>query len=191
MKCLRAEEHGHCRVCMSRLRELETEKVNRISDEDERRDRKNKLDPMLSEGFQNAARLSTRAMWRKNAPRHNDLLIMPRAAAHRVKTLTMKLEINGSVREVDADPDMPLLWALRDVAGLTGTKFGCGMAQCGACTVHLDGNPVRACVTPVSAVGTRKITTIEGISRTIRIQCNAHGSRPMSLNAGTANRVRS
>jgi aerobic-type carbon monoxide dehydrogenase small subunit (CoxS/CutS family) len=76
----------------------------------------------------------------------------------------MKLEINGKVREVDAPPDMPLLWVLRDIVGLTGTKFGCGMAQCGACTVHLDGKPVRACVTPVSSVGPRKVTTIEGIS---------------------------
>ena len=76
----------------------------------------------------------------------------------------MKLDINGSVRDVAAPPDMPLLWVLRDLAGLPGTKFGCGMAQCGACTVHLDGHPVRACVTPVSAVGARKITTIEGLS---------------------------
>ena len=76
----------------------------------------------------------------------------------------MKLDINGSVREVDAPPDMPLLWVLRDVAMLPGTKFGCGMAQCGACTVHIDGNPVRSCVTPVSSVGSRKITTIEGLS---------------------------
>jgi aerobic-type carbon monoxide dehydrogenase small subunit (CoxS/CutS family) len=77
----------------------------------------------------------------------------------------MKLDINGSVREVDAPPDMPLLWVLRDLVGLTGTKYGCGMAQCGACTVHLDGKPVRACVTPVSSVGTRKVTTIEGLSK--------------------------
>jgi isoquinoline 1-oxidoreductase subunit alpha len=77
----------------------------------------------------------------------------------------MKLEINGTVRDVDAPPDMPLLWVLRDLVGLTGTKYGCGMAQCGACTVHLDGKPVRACVTPVSAVGARKITTIEGLSK--------------------------
>ena len=76
----------------------------------------------------------------------------------------MKLDINGTVREVDAPADMPLLWALRDVVGLVGTKFGCGMAQCGACTVHLDGKPVRACVTPLSSVGARKVTTIEGIS---------------------------
>jgi aerobic-type carbon monoxide dehydrogenase small subunit (CoxS/CutS family) len=76
----------------------------------------------------------------------------------------MKLEINGKVREVDAPPDMPLLWVLRDIVGLPGTKYGCGMAQCGACTVHLDGKPVRACVTPVSSVGARKVTTIEGLS---------------------------
>lgn len=77
----------------------------------------------------------------------------------------MKLEVNGAVREVDdASGDMPLLWVLRDLLALHGTKFGCGMAQCGACTVHLDGNPVRACVTPVSSVGTRKVTTIEGLS---------------------------
>jgi isoquinoline 1-oxidoreductase alpha subunit len=76
----------------------------------------------------------------------------------------MKLHVNGVEHEVDAPPDMPLLWVLRDLMGLTGTKFGCGIAQCGACTVHLDGAPLRACVTPVSAVGERKITTIEGLS---------------------------
>ena len=76
----------------------------------------------------------------------------------------MKLDINGATHDVDATPDMPLLWVIRDLVGLTGTKFGCGMAQCGACTVHLDGKPVRACVTPVSSVGSRKVTTIEGLS---------------------------
>ncbi|HET9035663.1 MAG TPA: (2Fe-2S)-binding protein [Myxococcaceae bacterium] len=76
----------------------------------------------------------------------------------------MKLVVNGREREVDAPPDMPLLWVLRDVLGYTGTKFGCGMAQCGACTIHIDGKAVRACVTPVSAVGTRSVTTIEGLS---------------------------
>jgi isoquinoline 1-oxidoreductase alpha subunit len=76
----------------------------------------------------------------------------------------MKLNVNGTAREVDAPEDMPLLWVLRDVLGLTGTKFGCGMAQCGACTVHLEGKAVRSCVTPVSAVGNRMITTIEGLS---------------------------
>jgi isoquinoline 1-oxidoreductase alpha subunit len=77
----------------------------------------------------------------------------------------MKLHVNGVDQEVDADGEMPLLWALRDVLHLNGTKFGCGMAQCGACTVHLDGKPVRACVTPVSSVGARAITTIEGIGK--------------------------
>ena len=64
----------------------------------------------------------------------------------------MKLHVNGSEREVDAPADMPLLWVLRDLMNLTGTKFGCGIAQCGACTVHIDGAPLRACITPVSAV---------------------------------------
>jgi aerobic-type carbon monoxide dehydrogenase small subunit (CoxS/CutS family) len=76
----------------------------------------------------------------------------------------MKLDVNGVARDVDASPDMPLLWVQRDLLALTGTKYGCGMAQCGACTVHLDGNAVRSCLTPVSAVGNRKITTIEGLS---------------------------
>jgi isoquinoline 1-oxidoreductase subunit alpha len=74
------------------------------------------------------------------------------------------LSINDKEVGVDVDPDMPLLWVLRDTLGLTGTKYGCGAALCGACTVHLAGEPVRSCVTPVSAVGTRKVTTIEGLS---------------------------
>jgi isoquinoline 1-oxidoreductase alpha subunit len=76
----------------------------------------------------------------------------------------MQLNINGTAREVDAPQDMPLLWVIRDVLGLTGTKFGCGMAQCGACTVHLDGQAVRSCVLPASAVAGRMVTTIEGLS---------------------------
>lgn len=76
----------------------------------------------------------------------------------------MKLHINGLESNVDAPPDMPLLWVLRELLGLTGTKYGCGIAQCGACTVHLDGNPLRSCVTPVSAAIGHKITTIEGLS---------------------------
>ena len=77
----------------------------------------------------------------------------------------MKLTVNGVERDVSAAPDMPLLWVLRDMLGLTGTKFGCGIAQCGACTVHLDGTPKRSCVTPVSAAEGKAITTIEGLSR--------------------------
>ena len=73
------------------------------------------------------------------------------------------LLINGTARNVEVPPDMPLLWVLRDVLGLTGTKFGCGVAQCGACTVHVAGAAVRSCVIPVSAVGDRAITTIEAI----------------------------
>ena len=76
----------------------------------------------------------------------------------------MKLDINGTVREVDAPPEMPLLWVIRDLLGFTGTKFGCGMAQCGACTVHVDGKAVRSCVTPVGSVQA-PVTTIEGLGR--------------------------
>jgi len=76
------------------------------------------------------------------------------------------LRVNGEDRQADVPPDMPLLWVLRDVVGLTGTKFGCGIAQCGACTVHLDGQPVRSCQMPVSAVGDRAVTTIEAIGAT-------------------------
>src|SRR3989442_13827826 len=74
------------------------------------------------------------------------------------------LSVNGKAHTVDVPPDMPLLWVLRDVIGLTGPKFGCGMALCGACTVHVDGQPIRSCVTRVSAVGARRVTTIEGLS---------------------------
>lgn len=83
----------------------------------------------------------------------------------------MKLLVNGREHDVDAPPDMPLLWALRDLMGLTGTKFGCGLALCGACTVHVDGAPLRSCVMPVSAVAGKRITTIEGLS--------ADGSHPV------------
>jgi isoquinoline 1-oxidoreductase alpha subunit len=75
----------------------------------------------------------------------------------------MKLEVNGKEHDVSVPADMPLLWVLRDVLGLTGTKYGCGMAQCGACTVHLDGNALRSCVLPVSAAVGHRITTIEGL----------------------------
>ena len=76
----------------------------------------------------------------------------------------IRLNVNGKDTEVDVDADMPLLWVLRDTLGLTGTKYGCGMALCGACTVHADGEPIRSCTTPVSAIGTQKVTTIEGLS---------------------------
>lgn len=78
---------------------------------------------------------------------------------------TVKLTINNRSHTLDVDPDMPLLWAIRDIVGLTGTKFGCGIAQCGACTVHLNGSPTRSCSVPVSAVAGQKITTIEGLSK--------------------------
>jgi isoquinoline 1-oxidoreductase alpha subunit len=77
----------------------------------------------------------------------------------------MKLEVNGTVHEVDAPGEMPLLWVLRDLLGYTGVKYGCGISECGACTVHLDGEAIRSCVTPVSEAAGRKVTTIEGLSR--------------------------
>lgn len=80
--------------------------------------------------------------------------------------MSVSLHINGKDCSVDVPEDMPLLWVLRDVVGLTGTKFGCGIGQCGACTVHLDGKPIRSCLLPVSAVGGRTITTIEGVGAT-------------------------
>src|SRR3977135_696491 len=78
----------------------------------------------------------------------------------------VSLVVNGKTREVEVSPDTPLLWVLRDSLRMTGTKFGCGIAQCGACTVHLDGEPVRSCSTPVSAAAGKKVTTIEGIGAT-------------------------
>jgi aerobic-type carbon monoxide dehydrogenase small subunit (CoxS/CutS family) len=75
----------------------------------------------------------------------------------------VKLKVNGKVRDVEAPPDMPLLWVLRDILGMTGTKYGCGMAQCGACTVHLNGEATLSCALPVSDVGERAVTTIEGL----------------------------
>ncbi|HXX68728.1 MAG TPA: (2Fe-2S)-binding protein [Polyangiaceae bacterium] len=85
--------------------------------------------------------------------------------------MTVKLQVNGVEHAVDVDPDMPLLWVLRDVLNLTGTKYGCGQALCGACAVHLDGQVVRSCVTPVQRAEGRAVTTIEGLS--------ADGSHPL------------
>jgi isoquinoline 1-oxidoreductase subunit alpha len=78
--------------------------------------------------------------------------------------MAINLTVNGEARELDVAPDMPLLWALRDHLKLTGTKFGCGMALCGACTVHIEGQPTRSCVTPVAAVSGKHVTTIEGLT---------------------------
>jgi len=78
----------------------------------------------------------------------------------------ISLTVNGTRHDVDVPPDMPLLWVIRDTIGLTGTKFGCGLSQCGACTVHLDGNAIRSCTTPVSLAAGKKVTTIEGLSPT-------------------------
>ena len=83
------------------------------------------------------------------------------------------LNVNGKIHVVDAEPDTPLLWVLRDNLNLVGTKFGCGIAQCGACTVHIDGNAIRSCQYPVAAVGQSKVTTIEGLS--------ASGTHPLQL----------
>ena len=77
---------------------------------------------------------------------------------------SLSLHVNGKEHQVDVSPDTPLLWVLRDTLGLTGTKYGCGIAQCGACTVHMNGNSVRSCSIPVSTIGASKIITIEGLS---------------------------
>jgi isoquinoline 1-oxidoreductase subunit alpha len=78
----------------------------------------------------------------------------------------MKLTVDGKIHEVDVEPDMPLLWVLRDELGITGVKYGCGIAQCGACTVHINGSPTRSCVLPVSAAAGSQVTTIEGLVQT-------------------------
>ena len=81
----------------------------------------------------------------------------------------VSLNVNGRAYQVDVDPRTPLLWVLRDAVGLTGTKYGCGIAQCGACTVHIDGAPTRSCSVPISSVGAKKVTTIEGLAGDSRL----------------------
>ena len=81
------------------------------------------------------------------------------------------LSVNGKTHEADVDPNTPLLWVLRDTIGLTGTKYGCGIAQCGACTIHVDGIAMRSCSVPLSAVAGRQITTIEGLAQNGRASC--------------------
>ena len=80
--------------------------------------------------------------------------------------MTFSINVNGTKHNVDVDGDTPLLWVLRDVLGMTGTKFGCGMALCGACTVHVNGEPTRSCITPIDSIGTSAVTTIEAIGTT-------------------------
>lgn len=98
------------------------------------------------------------------------------------------LNINGKNVQLDATAEMPLLWALRDVANLTGTKYSCGMALCGACTIHLDGQPVHSCVTPISASAGKKITTVEAMAESKAVQ--KPGAISTSCNAATVNPAR-
>ena len=103
-----------------------------------------------------------------------------------------KLNINGKMRDVQVEGDTPLLWVIREQVGLTGTKYGCGVAQCGACSVHFNGNVVRSCAMPVSGVkATDRIVTIEGLSRQQRHRCRKRGSRSTYPSAAIANRARS
>jgi isoquinoline 1-oxidoreductase alpha subunit len=94
------------------------------------------------------------------------------------------ISVNGQSHSVDVTPDTPLLWVLRDSLGLVGTKYGCGIGACGACTVHLNGAPTRACQTPVSSVGRAEITTIEGLDPAGNIHCNRLGVSSMCRSAG-------
>ena len=103
----------------------------------------------------------------------------------------IKFAVNGNEAYSEQPGDTPLLWVIRDELGLTGTKFGCGVAQCGACTVHVNGQSVRACVTPVSAVAGKKVTTIEGLSPGATIHCRKRGSPSRCRSAATASRARS
>src|SRR5579872_6292939 len=102
-----------------------------------------------------------------------------------------QLHVNGKIYDVDADGEMPLLWLLRDILGLKGTKFGCGVAQCGACTVHLDGRAVRSCAVTAGVASLSKITTSRACRTTATTRSRRPGSSSACRNAGTANRARS
>src|ERR1700733_7991728 len=103
----------------------------------------------------------------------------------------IQLTVNGSVKQYDGDPAMPVLWYLRDLLELTGAKFGCGMGLCGACTVHVEGKAMRSCVTNMSDVAGKRITTIEGLSARATIPCRKHGGRRTSRSAVIAKAGRS
>jgi isoquinoline 1-oxidoreductase alpha subunit len=95
------------------------------------------------------------------------LILLDATNIQREDAMAIDLKVNGSMHSVDVDGDTPLLWVLRDVLGMTGTKFGCGMALCGACTVHIDGVATRSCITPIDSVGSSNVTTIEAVSATV------------------------
>ena len=103
----------------------------------------------------------------------------------------IRLTVNNKAYQVDVDPSTPLLWAIREQVGLTGTKYGCGVAQCGACTVHIDGVAMRSCVMPVSAAAGKKITTIEGLAtgNDVCTRCRKRGSSTTCRSAATASRA--
>ena len=103
----------------------------------------------------------------------------------------IRLKVNRKECAVDVPPDMPLLWVIRETLGLTGTKFGCGMAQCGACTVHLEGEAVRSCVTPVSRAADKEVVTIEGLADELSARSSRPGSMKMCPSAATASRGKS
>jgi isoquinoline 1-oxidoreductase subunit alpha len=98
------------------------------------------------------------------ATAHRAAVCVDQRSANREVAMALTIKVNGTMQSVDVDNDTPLLWVLRDALGLTGTKFGCGVAQCGACTVFVDGKPMRSCTLPVSALGPREVTTVEAVS---------------------------
>ena len=103
--------------------------------------------------------------------------------------MSVDFSINGKAAKANAETDTPLLWVIRDELGLTGTKFGCGAALCGACTVHVDGQPVRSCQTPLSSVSGKKVATVESLSKDNSHHCKWRGSNTMCLSAVTANQA--